>query len=362
MSFAGAIEGLRTSRQTRRSSQMLMEIVSGISRAPDRADLMGLRPDDQRDAKLVECKAQVASKSVWQNTAVVLRRFWMYFFLENLYTVVPLIMALVPVLAGGALANELITAMPTHAGAYDGFEELTAEHTAQVKSFAYLQAVVTPVGLYGMPAALSCTLWSWRTLLKPVLLKLVLPGFLVSLAFGLVNVSLLYDGDATLEKYSLYFQIFLLAFFLAPALVRAGNVTKNPLFGWLAMPALLMCMCMVAGHCSTVKSAPPFAGAQRDTERESSPHVPPQRSPGGSAACNTLPKGAGPPAAHRTSDAQASKPPPKSLIARASFGHPTRYNIIFTRLLTAPNWTKACFPSAPLPPPLPPSPSTTPPQ
>ena len=271
MSFAGAIEGLRTSRQTRRSSQMLMEIVSGISRAPDRTDLMGLRPDDQRDAKLVECKAQVASKSVWQNTAVVLRRFWMYFFLENLYTVVPLLMALVPVLAGGALANELITAMPTHAGAYDGFEELTAEHTAHVKTLAYLQAVVTPVGLYGMPAALSCTLWSWRTLLKPVLLKLMLPGFLVSLAFGLVNVSLLYDGDATLEKYSLYFQIFLLAFFLAPALVRAGNVTKNPLFGWLAMPALLMCMCMVAGHCSTVKSAPPFAGAQRDTERELTP-------------------------------------------------------------------------------------------
>ena len=79
-----------------------MEIVSGSSRAPDQTDLMGLRPDDQRGAKLVECKAQVASKSVWQNTAVVLRRFWMYFFLENLYTVVPLLMALVPVLAGGA--------------------------------------------------------------------------------------------------------------------------------------------------------------------------------------------------------------------------------------------------------------------
>ena len=63
MSFAGAIEGLRTSRQTRRSSQMLMEVVSGISRAPDETVLMGLRPDDQRDAKLVECKAQVASKS-----------------------------------------------------------------------------------------------------------------------------------------------------------------------------------------------------------------------------------------------------------------------------------------------------------
>jgi hypothetical protein len=263
MSFAGAIEGLRTSRQTRRSSQMLMEIVSGISRAPDQTDLMGLRPDDQRDAKLVECKAQVASKSVWHNTAVVLRRFWMYFFLENLYTVVPLLMALVPVLAGGALANELIVAMPTHVGAYDDFSELTAEHTADVKSFAYLQAVVTPFGLYGMPTALACTLWSWRTLLKPVLLKLMLPGFLVSLAFGLVNVSLLYRGDMTLENYSLYFQIFFLAFFLAPALVRAGNVTKNPLFGWLAMPALLMCMCMVAGHCSTVKSAPPLAGAQR---------------------------------------------------------------------------------------------------
>ena len=156
-------------------------------------------------------------------------------------------MALAPVIAGGALANELITAMPTTVGTYDDFTDLTAEHTARVRLLAYLQAVVTPVGLYGMPAALACTLWSWRTLLKPVLLSLLLPGFLVSLAFGLVNVSLLYDGDTTLDDYSLYFQILFLALFLAPALVRAGQVTKNPLFGWLATPALFMCMCMVAG-------------------------------------------------------------------------------------------------------------------
>ena len=260
MSFAGAIEGLRVSRQSRRSSQMLMEIVSGISKAPDEKVLMGLQPDGQRDAKLAACKEEVASKSKWQNACVVLRKFWMYFFLENLYAVIPLMMALVPVIAGGALANELITAMPTTAGTYDDFTDLTAQHTAGVKSLAYLQAVVTPIGLYGMPAALACTLWSWRTLLKPVLLKLLLPGFLVSLAFGLVNVSLLYAGDTTLEDYSLYFQILFLALFLAPALVRAGNVTKNPLFGWLAVPALFMCMCMVAGYCSMVK-VPPLAEA-----------------------------------------------------------------------------------------------------
>ena len=290
MSFAGAIEGLRVSRQSRRSSQMLMEIVSGISKAPDEKVLMGLQPDGQRDTKLAACKEEVASKSKWQNACVVLRKFWMYFFLENLYAVIPLMMALVPVIAGGALANELITAMPTTAGTYDDFTDLTAQHTAGVKSLAYLQAVVTPIGLYGMPAALACTLWSWRTLLKPVLLKLLLPGFLVSLAFGLVNVSLLYAGDTTLEDYSLYFQILFLALFLAPALVRAGNVTKNPLFGWLAVPALFMCMCMVAGYCSTVK-VPPLA------EGPSSPPAPPRRAPGGSAR-RALPRGeAGPPAA-----------------------------------------------------------------
>ena len=331
MSFAGAIEGLRTSRQSRRSSQMLMEIVSGISRAPDETVLMGLRPDDQRDAKLVECKAQVASKSKWHNASVVLRQFWMYFFLENLYAVIPLLMALAPVIAGGALANELITAMPTTAGTYNDFTDLTAEHTAGVRSLAYLQAVVTPVGLYGMPAALACTLWSWRTLLKPVLLKLLLPGFLVSLAFGLVNVSLLYDGDTTLEDYSLYFQILFLALFLAPALVRAGQVTKNPLFGWLATPALFMCMCMVAGYCSTVK-VPPLAGAQL--------------APCASSACarwlcaTCTPERGGvarrPPSPRLSC---SSEPPSKSPIP-PPFGHPTRYNIIFTRLLTAPNWTK----------------------
>ena len=248
MSFAGAIEGLRVSRQSRRSSQMLMEIVSGISKAPDEKVLMGLQPDGQRDTKLAACKEEVASKSKWQNACVVLRKFWMYFFLENLYAVIPLMMALVPVIAGGALANELITAMPTTAGTYDDFTDLTAQHTAGVKSLAYLQAVVTPIGLYGMPAALACTLWSWRTLLKPVLLKLLLPGFLVSLAFGLLNVSLLYRGTTVLEDYSLYFQILILALFLAPALVAAGKVARNPLFGWLAVPALVMCMGMVAGY------------------------------------------------------------------------------------------------------------------
>ena len=342
MSFAGAIEGLRTSRQSRRSSQMLMEIVSGISRAPDETVLMGLRPDDQRDAKLVECKAQVASKSKWHNASVVLRQFWMYFFLENLYAVIPLLMALAPVIAGGALANELITAMPTTVGAYNDFTDLTAEHTAGVRSLAYLQAVVTPVGLYGMPAALACTLWSWRTLLKPVLLKLLLPGFLVSLAFGLVNVSLLYNGDTTLEDYSLYFQILFLALFLAPALVRAGQVTKNPLFGWLATPALFMCMCMVAGYCSTVK-VPPWQGP-------SSPPAPPRRAPGGSAR-RALP--AGRPA--RVSAARASRLQSRRFQRLlAILRHPTRYNIIFTRLLTAPNWAKVRSSYDPLPP-LPPS-------
>ena len=164
--------------------------------------------------------------------------------------------------------------MPTHAGAYDGFEELTAEHTAQVKSFAYLQAVVTPVGLYGMPAALSCTLWSWRTLLKPVLLKLMLPGFLVSLAFGLVNVSLLYDGDATLVQP--LFPDLPPRLLPRPALVRAGNVTKNPL---RLVGDARVAHVHVHGrrHRSTVKSAPSLAGAQKIQKLN---HVPPQHAPG----------------------------------------------------------------------------------
>ena len=49
--------------------------------------------------------------------------------------------ALVPVLAGGALANELITAMPTHVGAYDGFTGMMALHPAQVP---IINAAFTP--------------------------------------------------------------------------------------------------------------------------------------------------------------------------------------------------------------------------
>ena len=290
-SILGAIHGLRGAKYTsNRSSLMIVEIVTGMSKAPDDVVLMGLRPDANRDDELAECKEQVTSKSKWHNACIVLRKFWLYFLLENLYAVFPLVMALVPVIAGGALANELITSMPMTAGKFNDFKDSTAEHTASVMALSYLQAAVTPIGLYGMPAALVCTLWSWKALLKPVLLKLLLPGFLVSLAFGLVNVSLLYAGDTTLEDYSLYFQILFLALFLAPALVRAGNVTKNPLFGWLAVPALFMCMCMVAGYCSTVK-VPPLA------EGPSSPPAPPRRAPGGSAR-RALPRGeAGPPAA-----------------------------------------------------------------
>ena len=123
-SFAGAIEGLRTSRQSRRTSQMLVEIVSGISKAPDEMVLMGLRPVAHRDAVLAECKEQIASRSKWHNAADVLRRFWLYFLLENLYAVIPLLLALVPVVAGGALANELITSLPMTAGKYGDFRDL----------------------------------------------------------------------------------------------------------------------------------------------------------------------------------------------------------------------------------------------
>ena len=83
---------------------------------------------------------------------------------------------------------------------------------------------------------------------RKLLLRLLLPGFLVSLAFGVVNVSLLYRGTTVLEEYSLYFQILILALFLAPALVAAGKVARNHLFGLLAVPALVMCMGMVAGY------------------------------------------------------------------------------------------------------------------
>mgnify|MGYP004268380729 FL=1 len=248
-SILGAIHGLRGAKYTsNRSSLMIVEIVTGMSKAPDDVVLMGLRPDANRDDELAECKEQVTSKSKWHNACIVLRKFWLYFLLENLYAVFPLVMALVPVIAGGALANELITSMPMTAGKFNDFKDSTAEHTASVMALSYLQAAVTPIGLYGMPAALVCTLWSWKALLKPVLLKLLLPGFLVSLAFGLLNVSLLYRGTTVLEDYSLYFQILILALFLAPALVAAGKVARNPLFGWLAVPALVMCMGMVAGY------------------------------------------------------------------------------------------------------------------
>ena len=249
ISFIGAVEGLRASKwHHNRSSQALVEIVSGISRSPDEPVLMGLRPVANRDDELAECKAQITAKSKWHNAGIVLRQFWLYFLLENLYAVVPLLLALVPVVAGGALANELITSLPKTPGTYSELTDLTADHSMSVMALAYLQAVVTPIGLYGMPAALVCTLWSWKALLRPVLMKHLLPGFLVSLAFGLVNVTMLYQGITTLEEYSLYVQILILSLFLAPALVRAGRVSKNPLFGWLAVPALFMCMLMVAGY------------------------------------------------------------------------------------------------------------------
>ena len=179
LSFEGARHNLKESSQARMSSQMLVEVVSGISRAPDDTNLMGLTPAANRTKE--ECKEQIAARSMWQNASVVLTRFWLYFLFENLYAIIPLILALVPVVAGGALANELIESLPNTAGKYDDFKDLTSEHSTNVMVLAYVQAVVTPIGLYGMPCALVCTLWSWKALLKPVLLKFLLPGFLVSL-------------------------------------------------------------------------------------------------------------------------------------------------------------------------------------
>jgi hypothetical protein len=178
LSFEGARESLRTSAYARKSSQLLVEILSGMSRAPDDTGLMGLTPVANRAKS--ECKHEIAAKSTWEKTSMVLSRFWLYFVCENLYAVIPLCLALVPVLAGGALANELIESLPDVGGKYDDFKDVTAQHSDKVKALAYLQAVVTPIGLYGMPAALVCSLWSWKALLYPVLLKLLLPGFLVS--------------------------------------------------------------------------------------------------------------------------------------------------------------------------------------
>lgn len=254
------------------SSQMLVEVVSGISRAPDDTNLMGLTPAANRTKE--ECKEQIAARSMWQNASVVLTRFWLYFLFENLYAIIPLILALVPVVAGGALANELIESLPNTAGKYDDFKDLTSEHSTNVMVLAYVQAVVTPIGLYGMPCALVCTLWSWKALLKPVLLKFLLPGFLVSLVsracahscrgfrgrftnrslprclqvFGLVNTTLLYNDVTVIEEFSLYVQILILTLFLAPALVMSGRVVRNPLFGWLAVPALVVGLTVVAGY------------------------------------------------------------------------------------------------------------------
>lgn len=64
----------------------------------------------------------------------------------------------------------------------------------------------------------------------------------------MTNVTLLYHGISAVEAYSLYVQIIILTLFLAPALVRSGQVVKNPLFGFLAVPALVVGMCVVAGY------------------------------------------------------------------------------------------------------------------
>ena len=59
---------------------------------------------------------------------------------------------------------------------------------------------------------------------------------------------LLYSGIDVLEKESrsLYIQIILLVVFVGAALVRAGTVVKNPLYGYLALPVLVFALAVCA--------------------------------------------------------------------------------------------------------------------
>lgn len=162
----------------RRSSQMLVEITQGSFKGADDRTLMGLTPKTGRTVSRKHHDTQ--EKTRRQLVVDVLRRFPAHLAYENAYAFFPLITALVPVILGGLLANQLKDELPSAIGEYDKFAEYTDGHSTTVMVLSFCQAIANPVGLYGMPTALICTLWSWKALLKPVLLPLMLPGFLLS--------------------------------------------------------------------------------------------------------------------------------------------------------------------------------------
>lgn len=61
-------------------------------------------------------------------------------------------------------------------------------------------------------------------------------------------MALLYNGIVTLERISFFVQVALVIIFLGMALFRTGHVVKNGLFGWLAVPVLVVALAVVAAY------------------------------------------------------------------------------------------------------------------
>ena len=168
-----------------------------------------------------------------------------HFFWEHMYAIPPLVLAFLPVLVGGGLGRRMVLSIDqvdSPQGLFNNFEELVQKYNNAAIALFVVSRLFAPIALYAMPLTIVCTLWSWRKLLKPVILMFMLPGFLISIAVAAVNVVLLLRGNIFLEPKMFYINMGLLVLFMPAALFRSGYVTGNPLFGWLIVPILILAL------------------------------------------------------------------------------------------------------------------------
>lgn len=237
-------EELRIARKSRRSSQMLHELTVG-SLTADQRTMMGAKPRRNSVSDHPEFVPTLPPTKAARMLAV-LTKYPKHFFWEHMYAIPPLVLAFLPVLVGGGLGRQMVLSIDQvdspQEGLFNNFEELVQKYNNAAIALFVVSRLFAPIALYAMPLTIVCTLWSWRKLLKPVILMFMLPGFLISIAVAAVNVVLLLRGNIFLEPKMFYINMGLLVLFMPAALFRSGYVTGNPLFGWLIVPILILAL------------------------------------------------------------------------------------------------------------------------
>lgn len=224
-------------RERRSSTAAIVhELTVGSGQLDDTA-MYGLTP--KGTVRPTSLAAEIAQMSKKDRFWHVIKKVPFHLAHEVTFSFLPLLAGIIPMVIGGWLARELQDNFPNVTDSYtlNGYEEMeTTQHNGTVKALMWLKSITIPIGLYIFPTAYLCTLWSWRVLLKPVLLPFFLPGFLIDLGMTCANVALNYNGNHVLEDKMFYVHIAVVVIFLLPAFVRAGRVIKNPLLGWLWVP------------------------------------------------------------------------------------------------------------------------------